>query len=109
MGAHYTEKCNTQGDYWNKSPQEMGCFRIGPEKYNYNYPETSNLRDACGILVVKSVKSKVLKSDMLHIRSKLSLERSKLEAFIQEYEKSELLKRPIKEENYEVNREHKSI
>jgi hypothetical protein len=46
---------------------------------------------------------------MLHIRSKLSLERSKLEAFIQEYEKSELLKRLIKEENYEVNREHKSI
>jgi hypothetical protein len=50
MGAHYTEKCNTQGDYWNKSPQEMGCFRIGPEKYNYNIPEASNLRDACGIL-----------------------------------------------------------
>ena len=106
MGAHYTEKCNDQGDYWNKSPQEMGCFRIRPENYNYNNPETSNLNDVCGILViksVKSVKSKVLKSDMLHIRSKLSLERSKLEAFIQEYEKSELLKRPIKEENYEVN------
>jgi hypothetical protein len=46
---------------------------------------------------------------MIHIRSKLSLERSKLEAIFQEYEKPELLERALKEENYEINREHKSI
>ncbi len=45
---------------------------------------------------------------MLHIRSKLSKERSKLEAIIQEYEKPEMLERPIKEKIHEVRREHGS-
>jgi len=46
---------------------------------------------------------------MLHLRSKLSIERSKLEAIIQEYEKPELLKRPIKEENYGAGKESRNV
>ena len=46
---------------------------------------------------------------MLHLRSKLSKERSKLEAIIEEYEKPTSLERPYKDENHEDKREHKSI
>ena len=110
MGAHYTKKCNAQGDYGNISPQEMECFSIRPEKYNYNNPEASNQCDACGILVVKSKVCKVQspKSDMLHLRSKLSKERNKLEAIIQEYEKPELVERPFKEKIYGAGKENRS-
>ncbi len=45
---------------------------------------------------------------MLHLRSKLSKERNKLEAIIQEYEKPELVERPSKEKIYGAGKENRS-
>lgn len=46
---------------------------------------------------------------MLHIRSKLGHERSKLEAIILEYEKPESVKRLLKEKIHGVGKESRSI
>ncbi len=46
---------------------------------------------------------------MLHFRSKLSFERSKLEAIIRENEKPELLERPLKDKVHGVGKESRSL
>jgi hypothetical protein len=46
---------------------------------------------------------------MLHLRSKLSKERSKLEAIIKEYEKSESPERPNKEKIYGAGKESRRV
>ena len=46
---------------------------------------------------------------MLHLRSKLGHERSKLEAIILEYEKPDSVERPIKEKNYGAGKESRNV
>ena len=46
---------------------------------------------------------------MLHLRSKLSKERSKLEAIIEEYEPHETVELPLKEELNESRKGNRSV